>query len=466
MNAYLDYVCTKLKNNSDFKKRTVNSTYGKIYILFIDNLCDSKFISQYIIAPLVNMNTKTINSDIIKNKVLYGNSIGDVKSNDDAIIHILSGDVLIIFENMSNVIFCEAKGFLKRSSEIPITETVIKGPREGFNEILNDNISMIRRRVKNSDLKIELNILGKESNTSVALVYIKSKAPIELILKLKHTLKNMKPNFMLDTNYIEEQLKSNNTLFDTIGYTEKPDVAASRLFQGRALIFVDGTPFVISAPYFFLENFQMADDYYLNKIYSNISRLLRFIAFGISVLLPGLYIALTTYHFSFIPVEFILRLSNSRASVPFPTILEVFLMLFFFQLLREASIRLPHPIGQSMSIVGALILGKTAVSAGLTSQSTVIIIALSSISSFLIPKLYGAILVWSSIILFLSSLIGINGFYMGLFMLSSHIASLDSCGYPFLMPLGTCENFNYDDLLYRSNLYSISDNNLDKDDTK
>ncbi|MCH3965932.1 MAG: spore germination protein [Clostridium sp.] len=464
MNDYLNYICDKLKNSSDFKKRTINSICGNIYLLFIDNLCNSKFISEYLIAPLMRMDKKTINSNIIKEKVLYGNSIGDVKSKDDAIIHILSGDVVIIFDNMENALFCEAKGFSKRGIEIPITEAVLKGPKEGFNESIMDNISLIRRRIKNPELKVKFFNIGKDSNTITALIYMENKAPESLISRLEATIKNMDVNFVLDSNYIEEQLKSKKTPFDTVDYSEKADVTSSKILQGRAAILVDGTPFCITAPYFFIENFQVPDDYYLNKIYANIIRIIRFIAFGISILLPGLYVALTTYHFSLIPIEFTFRLAVSRAYVPFPTILEVFIMLFFFQLLREAGIRLPQPIGQSMSIVGALILGQSAVSAGLTSQSTVIIIALASICSFLVPKLYGGMLVWCVIILFSSSLIGIMGFFMGLFMLISHLASLDSCGYPFLLPLGTGKQLKYNDILYRNDLNTISNNNLNGDD--
>lgn len=466
MNDYLNYIYDKLKDNSDFKKRIVNSVSGDIYLLFIDNLCDSKFISEYIIAPLVKMTKKTINSDVIKDKVLYGNSIGNVKSKDDAIVHILSGDVVIIFQDMDSVIFCEAKGFAKRSVQMPITEAVLKGPKEGFNEAIMDNISLIRRRVKSPNLKVEFYTIGKDSNTVTALIYMDNKAPKDLISKLRATIKSIDTNFVLDTNYIEEKLKSKKTPFDTIDYTEKADVASSKIMQGRAAIVVDGTPFTITAPYFFIENFQAPDDYYLNKMYSNMIRIIRFIAFGIATLLPGMYVALTTYHFSLIPIDFIFRLAVSRAYVPFPTILEVLIMLFFFQLLREAGIRLPQPIGQSMSIVGALILGQSAVSAGLTSQTTVIVIALSSICSFLVPKLYGALSIWCFIILILSSLIGIIGFFMGLYMMASHLASLDTCGYPFVLPLGTGKKLKYKDLLYRDGLDSISKNTLKDEDEK
>ncbi len=181
--------------------------------------------------------------------------------------------------------------------------------------------------------------------------------------------------------------------------------------------------------------------------------------------LPGLYLALSTHHFSLIPYMFIFRLSKARAGVPFPTIIEVLLMMFFFQLSREAGLRLPQPIGQSMSIVGALILGDATVSASLTSQSTMVIVGLAAISTFLIPKFYNAVSIWSVLISIGSSIAGLPGFYMMLMVFLAHISSLQSCGYPYLYPLGTFEKYNYKDVLLRSDLKDLS-NDILKDNQK
>lgn len=229
---------------------------------------------------------------------------------------------------------------------------------------------------------------------------------------------------------------------------------------------VDGTSSVIIAPFFFIENLQAADDYYLNKYFTSISRLQRWIALITAIILPGLYIALSTYHFSLLPTVFVSRLANSRAGVPFPTIVEVIIMMVFFQLLREAGIRLPQPTGQAMSIVGALILGEAAIGAGLTSQTTIVVVAVSSISTFLVPNLYKAIVVWNSIILLFSSLLGLPGFYMGFFLLLSHLASLESCGYPYLFPIGTLQSYKLKDVFIRSSLNEISNTIFDKDENK
>lgn len=461
-NVNIDYIKEKLKNSYDVKFREIECTIGLIYGVFIDDLCDSKFISEYIFNPLMEKEIETVDIEYIKKEVLTANSIGDINSNDEAIIHVLSGDLVLIFSFANKAIYCEAKGFVRRSVGIPVTEGVIKGPREGFTEAFVDNVSLIRRKIKNSNLKFETFSLGSKSNTVVVMCFIEDVAPKKLVDYIRKKVANIKLEFILDTNYIEEELKNKHTAFDTIGSTEKPDVVASKLLEGKIAIIVDGTPFVITAPYFFIDNFQTPDDYYSNKYFANVSRIMRVASLFLASLLSGLYLAITAFHFSLIPEVFAVRLSVSRAGVPLPTVIEIFLMTFFFELLREAGIRLPQPVGQAMSIVGALILGDAAVGAGLASQSTIIIVALASISSFLVPKLYGALSIWNVIIILCSSVLGLPGFYIGFFVFISHLAGLESCGYPYLFPLGTLETFKAKDILYRKDLNNISNSIFDK----
>lgn len=457
-----DYILSlkeKLKDSFDVKWREVECSKGIINIVYIDDLCDSKFISENIIQPLVT--TKELRKlEDIKKEVLWANIIGDVNDEEDAIMHVLSGDVVIIFSFQEEVLFCEAKGFVRRSISIPPTEAVIKGPREGFNELVMDNISLIRRKVKNTNLKFKSIDLGTNSKTTVVITYIEGIAPKELISNIKSKVESINVDFILDTNYIEEELKDKKTTFNTIGYTEKPDIAASKLLEGKVIILVDGTPLVIIAPFFFAENLQAADDYYLNKYFASFARIQRWIAFLVALLVPGLYLALSTHHLSLIPTVLAFRLANSRAGVPFPTVVEIVIMMLFFQLLREAGIRLPQPTGQALSIVGALILGQAAIGAGLTSEATIVVVAISSISTFLVPNLYNSIVIWSFVILVFSSLLGLPGFYIGFFALLSHLASLQSCGYPYLYPLGTLENYKNGDFLIRKSLKKISNKNI------
>ncbi|MBU3113622.1 spore germination protein [Clostridium lacusfryxellense] len=460
----IDIIKEKLKNSYDVKYREMQCDMGIIHAVFIDDLCDSKFISEYIFNPLIQRKIENVDLDYIKKEVLPANIIGDVNSNEEAISHVLSGDLVLIFSFLNKSIYCEAKGYVRRSVGIPVTENVIKGPREGFTEAFVDNVSMIRRKIKNSSLKFEPLSLGSKSNTVVVICYIEGVAPKKLVDYIRKKVSNIQLDFILDTNYIEEALKNKNTAFDTIGTTEKPDVVASKLLEGKVAIIVDGTPFVITAPYFFIDNIQSPDDYYSNKYFANLARITRLISFMVACLLSGVYLALATFHFSLIPSVLAVRLAVARAGIPLPTVLELILMTYFFQILREAGIRLPQSIGQAMSIVGALILGDAVVGVGLASQTTVVIVALSSISSFLVPKLYGALSIWNIIIILFSSVLGLPGFYIGFFVFIAHMAGLESCGYPYLFPLGTLENFKFKDLIYRQDLNKISNSIFDKDD--
>ncbi|QAT39269.1 spore germination protein [Clostridium sp. JN-9] len=453
---YVEFIKNTLKDNTDFKQRTLKCSCGLINLFFIDNLCDSKFISEYVIGGFLRNYYIEDDINYIEEKVLIGNSIGDVKSKEDALLHVLSGDVLIVFDFVQEKIFTEAKGYVRRSVSQPEVESVLKGPREGFTEAFVDNISLIRRKIKNKDLKFESMTYGTDTNTVIVLAYIAGTAPKTLVDGVKNEIKNNNLKYILDINYLEEKLKNKKTFFDTVGYTEKPDIAASKLLEGRVVIIVDGTPMVITAPYFFVENFQMPDDYYVNKYYANSARIIRMAAFIISVIAPGLYVSFETYHVSLISTDFLFRLAVSRAGVPIPVVAEVLLMSFFFMLLREAGIRLAQPIGQAMSIVGALILGDAAVGAGLAAQSTIVVVALSSICSFLSPKVYGGIVFWNGTLIVLSALLGLAGFIIGGYLFVSHLASLDSCGYPYLFPILDKSNINFKDVIIRRDLDEIS----------
>lgn len=460
----LDYVKEKLKNSFDVKYRSIQTVLGKATIVFIDDLCNSELISDNVVFPLRGFgeikpsNGKITTLQQVIDNVLNINAAGIAKDKDDAITHVLSGDPIVIFDEFDEIIYVEAKGFPVRGVGTPETESVLKGPREGFNELIVNNVALIRRRIKNPNLKFEAIIVGEKSQTAVAVSYIDGVAPKELINEIKEKVKNLDIRFILDTNYIEDALKRQKSFFDTVGYTEKPDEVAAKLLEGRVAVIVDGTPFVLTVPYFFLENFQMPDDYYVNRYYTNFNRILRWMAFFVAALLPGLYVALITYHFSMIPSLFMFRLAVSRAGVPFPTFVEVILMMLAFQFIKEAGLRLPQPIGGAMSIVSALILGDAAVGAGIASRITIIVVALSTLSYFLIPKLYGAVSFWAIILVVFSALFGIPGFLCGALLLLMQLSELETVGYPFLFPIGSVNEYKFKDVVLRGELSRISQN--------
>lgn len=456
----LEYVKQRFEGCFDVKYRSINTIIGNATLVFIDDLCNGQWMMEYTILPLrgfgrLKEGDVSTPQDIL-DKVLDMSFTGVVKDQEDALTHILFGEVVIIFDDYDQMIFADAKAMPRRGIGIPETEAVLKGPREGFNELIVDNVALIRRRVKNPDLKFEVVTVGSESNTAVAITYIKGVAPQSLVDEVKEKLEGLDLRFILDSNYIESKFKNEKTFFDTVGYTEKPDEVSAKILEGRVGIIVDGTPFVITVPFFFIENFQMPDDYYINRYYTNFNRILRWMAFFIASYMPGLYVAIITYHYSMIPSLFIFRLAVSRAGVPLPTFLEVILMMMSFQLIKEAGLRLPNPIGGAMSIVSALILGEAAVGAGLSSRVTVIVVSISMLSYFLIPKVYGAVSFWSIIMVIFSSLLGIPGFIAGAFIFTIQICELESVGYPFLFPLGSISEYRFRDVFFRGNLDEIS----------
>ena len=456
MNKNLDIVKKRFENAFDVKYREIVTPLGNCTLVFIDDLCSGKDISEYIVAPLKNTDKNCNNLNDVVTKVLDINIVNYAKDLEDAILHVLSGDIILLFDNEDKIIYCEVKGFVRRGVSIPVTEAVVKGPREGFTELFVDNICLIRRKVKNSDLKFEPIYVGDKSQTVVCLSYIHGVAPEYLINHVRDTIKELDLNFILDTNYIEDRLRGKKSVFDTVGYSEKPDEIASKILEGRVAVMVDGTPFVITVPYFFLENFQAPDDYYLNKYFANFTRVLRWIAFFIATFLPGMYLAIVTYHFSLIPSLFMFRLAVARAGVPLPTVVEVIIMMIAFQLIKEAGLRLPQPIGGAMSIVAALILGDAVVGAGIASRITIIVIAVSTLSYFLIPKVYGAMSVWSIIITLVSGIFGLPGFFLISLILITKLGDLETGGYSYLFPLGSVDTYKFKDIIFRGDLNKIS----------
>ena len=462
MKKDVEYVKKRFEGAFDVKYREIMTSLGLCTLVFIDDLCSTQFISEYIVTPLGKKDYKCWSVEDVIPNVLGINIANYAKDVEDAILHVLSGDVVLLFNDHEKIIYCEVKGFVRRGVGIPVTESVVKGPREGFTELFVDNVSLIRRKIKNSDLKFEPIYVGNRSQTVVCISYIKGIAPDYLIDHVKEIVNKLDLKFILDTNYIENALRKKKSVFDTVGYTEKPDEVAAKMLEGRVAILVDGTPFVITVPYFFLENFQAPDDYYLNKYFVNFTRVIRWIAFFLATFMPGLYVAILTHHFALIPSLFVFRLAVSRAGVPLPTIVEVLLMMLAFQLIKEAGLRLPQPIGGAMSIVAGLILGDAVVGAGIASRITIIVVAISTLSYFLTPKLYGAMSIWSLIITIVSSMFGLPGFFIVALVLIAKLADLDTGGYSYLFPLGSIETYKFKDIIFRGDLRHISQHVVEK----
>ncbi len=341
------------------------------------------------------------------------------------------GDAVVLVRG--GALVAGTKDWEKRGITEPQGETVIRGPREGFIESALDNVSMIRRRLKTKDLRVEKLEFGEYTKTSAYMCSIRGIADEKVRSELKRRIAEIPVRDILDSNYLAEQIRDNkHSPFKTVGVTERPDTVASRLLEGRTALVVDGTPCVVTMPYLFIENFQSGEDYYTGFIFASINRLIRFAGFLISALTPAFYISVVNYHQEMLPTVMLLSISKSRQGVPFPTIVELLLLLAAFDILREASLRMSNNIGQALSIVGALIIGQAAVEAKFVSAPVVIIVALAGTTSMLAAPLTGGLICVRIFMVVLTSVFGMTGFAVGTVAVTAHLCAMDSFGVPYL----------------------------------
>lgn len=295
---------------------------------------------------------------------------------------------------------------------------------------------MMRRRIRDPQLTVELTRAGRRTRTTIAVAYLKDVADVGVVSEVQARLKRIDVDGVLESSYVEQYIEDQTfTPFPTVAYSERPDVVASRILEGRVAILVDGSPEVLTVPHVYMENFQPPEDYYSRVYYANLVRWFRYLAFSISLLTPGIYVALTTYHQQLIPTSLLLTIASAQEGTPFPTVVEVLGLGLVFEILREAGIRLPKPIGQAVSIVGVLVIGQAAVSAGVVSSPVVIIVSVTAIASFLNPWLTEAGLVGRLLLTIPAAILGGYGLVLGMLALLAHVASLRSFGTPYLAPV-------------------------------
>jgi len=413
----------------------------KFCILFADGMISSTAINDNIIKPIIlstSIGSKKNLLDAIMYHVLSSNNVEKISEFNKAIESIVSGDTILFAEGSSEAVAIDSKGWQTRSITEPEGERVIRGPREGFTESLMMNLSMVRRKLATNNLKFKFRTLGAQSHTKICLCYIEGIANEQIIKELNKRLDDINIDGILCSGTISELIKDSLfSPFKTVGSTERPDVVAARLLEGRIAIIVDGAPVALTVPYLFIEYFQSNEDYYINFYFSSISRLLRILSFTLTTSLPAVYIALTTFHQEMVPTPLIKSISAARQSVPFPTVVEVLILLLAFEILREAGTRMPTNIGQALSIVGALVLGQAAVEARLVSAPIVIIVALTAITGLVLPRMKGAEIILRIIFILFSSVIGLYGYIFGLIGLLIHLFSLRSFGVPYMLSLMT-----------------------------
>lgn len=456
-----------LSNSSDVVTREFNFGHArqvKGALIYLDGMTDKDVINKNILQPLMydtlmipqKESIDFTNVDNIKKNLLSVSEILKVSFLFDLLDNLLSGGTILLVDGSKEALVINAKKWASRGVAEPPTEGLVRGPREGFTENLKVNTALLRRKIKDPDLCLETIKIGDKTRTEIGIVYLKSIANPKLIDEIRIRLQRIKTDAILESGYIEEFIEDEPfSVFATVGNSEKPDKVAAKILEGRAAILVDGTPFVLTVPLLFIESFQSAEDYYSRPFFSSFIRVLRFAAYLISILSPATYVALTTFHQELIPTQLLFTLIAGQAQVPFPGVMEAFMMIVTFDILREAGVRLPRPVGSAVSIVGALVIGESAVSAGLIGPFMVIIVAITAIASFVVPAQTDSSSILRYFFLALAGFAGGFGVLMGLLVTIMHLASLRSFGTPYFSPIAPLTLSDLKDSFVRFPLWAM-----------
>lgn len=428
----------------------------KCCMIFADEMANKELLNENILKPLmrVNLNSPVETNellDFLVNKVINSSKLNKSEDMDELIGSILSGDAVLLIDGIVQALVIDSTGWSARAISEPTSESVVRGPREGLTESVKINLSLVRRRVKDPQLKFEFVTIGSKTNTKIAICYIEGIANEKILEELKNRLSAIKIDGILESGYIEELIKDNPySPFKTVGSTERPDVIAGKILEGRIAILCDGTPFALTVPFIFIEYFQASEDYYNAYIYATFNRLIRILGFFISTSTPALYVSLVTFHHEMIPTPLFMSITAAREGTPFPTVVEALLMLFVFEIIREAGIRMPSTIGQAVSIVGALVLGDAAVAAKVISAPIVIVTAITGIGAFLLPKMLGPLVIIRILLLLFSSLLGLYGYIFGIIILFIHLMSIESFGVPYMTNANSFSKYEIQDAAVRA----------------
>lgn len=432
-----------LKKDCEALKRTVDSDDIVFFSFLIDGvdatavysdtLADKNVIGKQVVAPLSELKSKPCETELLKSVTLPGaEKLFDIS---DAADKIVDGDVIILTDGLNFAISAKSRNPAVRAVTEPPTSSVLKGPREGFVESMRTNVSLIRQRLKTPFFRYKKLSVGKYSQTSVGIVYLDGVADDDLVNALKGKIEKINVDGIVDSSYIIKCISDRKTtLFRQVGTTEKPDVLAAKLLEGRIAVMVDGSPIVLTVPLVLIEDFQSGEDYYINAYRANFSRFLRLSAVILAIYLPAFFVSAQLFHLQIIPLNFLLTIVGSIKGIPLSPSVEMFLTLFIFEVLNEASIRMPKYVGIAMSIVGALVLGETAVSAGIVSTPTIIIVALSGICIYTVPDLTETISVLRLIFLVVGGTFGGYGIILLSCAILTYLSGLDSFGIPYLAP--------------------------------
>lgn len=419
----------ELEKSDDYKFKVVSINKKKIYLIYNEVLCSSDSINNFTLKKLLSIKYRNLAK--LENVLPEVNIISIKK--EEIVNYINKGFLIILCQRIYAI---EVKKDLDRGIATVESELSITGPKDAFSENYNTNVGLIRRRIKSSDLVVKSINIGRYTETKVGILYMDSIAPDNLVKKIVADIKKINIDGIIDASYLKNTFENKKNLFPTVTLTERPDKASMSLLEGKIIIITDMSPYAIILPSFLVDFFHTVDDYYQKDFNTTFIRIIRAFAFFIAIFLPALYISITTRNYNLVPMKLLMVLKSGRTFVPFAAYIEALFMIVAFEILKESDIRMSATTGSAVSILGGLILGDAAVSAGIVSPIMIIIIAISSIAGLIFPsnELVNVIRFYKIFILFLSAFFGMYGVVIGLIMLMTKLFSIKSYGYSYLSP--------------------------------
>ena len=448
------------------KRRTGNV---ELYIIYIDGLTNNEMVERTITRPLL-YEWRDVEDDMTESvfdtffhKETEAVDLTETDQMMEAVSAVLKGDTAIFVSGEERAMILSTKRYPTRSVAEPDKEAGLKGPKDSFNENFRTDTALLRRRIKDPKMKLKQGVIGQRSRTVYGLMYMEDLVYPSLLENIEKKLESFSIDGIYDSGMLVHLLEGKwYSPFPQIQTTQRPDKAASAILEGRVVLVVDNSPEVIILPTTFNTFFQAADDYYNRFAVGTFARCIRYLAAYITVLLPGLYVAITCYYPQVLPTDFLLAIVGARSDVTFPIVAEVLLMELLFELLREAGIRLPGQMGNTIGVVGGLIVGQAAVDAALVSTIVVIVVALTAIASFAIPNedFSSTFRLLKFAMIFLGAVWGLYGIMLGILVIRIHLASLESFGIPYMMPLtaGSIDDeIEFQDFVLRKPIFTMKD---------
>lgn len=451
----------------------------KCGLIYLDGSSSKSDINEILRALMFDIDSShqegvSLQETVVSQCIPYAD-VAVKRTSEDAANWLLSGNSLLFLEGCEEAIGLSTQAFKERGVEQPQTEQVIQGPREGFIESLGTNISLLRKRMRSTNLRIKLMQLGQETATNVVFCYCEGIVNPELVDEVERRLRVVDTDAIYGAGYLEQFIEDNHySPFPQVQNTERPDKVVAAMLEGRVSILVDGTPFALIVPAVFSQFYQTVEDYDTRFLMASMIRGIRVLALLFSLIFPSLYVSLISFNPEMIPTKFAVAVAGGRAGVPFPAIAEIFGLEVVMEILREATIRMPQQIGGALSIVGVLVVGEAAVQAGFVSPITVVIVALTTIGSFATPA-YNAAVALRMLrfpLMVLAGLFGLYGLMVGLILISNHLNKLESFGVPYLSPVVPVDPDGLKDTVIRmpvwsmktrpKQLHPLDENRLDK----